>query len=138
VPEATVREWVAEGIVEWWGHRADMSDVLAQSSVVVLPTRYPEGVPRILIEAASCGRAIVTADVPGCRDIVVNGTTGVLVPAAGGGNALVEAVAGLLDDPARRAAMGAAGRARVEAHFSEAQVVRETLHEYVCALAGAR
>jgi glycosyltransferase involved in cell wall biosynthesis len=67
ISEKTLRSWDSEGIIEWWGYREDMLEVFAQSNIVVLPTTYGEGVPRVLIEAASRGRAIVATDVPGCR-----------------------------------------------------------------------
>ncbi len=137
VPEATVRAWVDEGVVEWWGHRDDMPQVLAQVHVVVLPTRYPEGVPKILIEAASCGRAIVTSDAPGCRDLVVHEQTGLLVP-VGDAGALSAAVSRLLGSAELRARYGTAARARVEAHFSEARVLDETLEEYALTMGAAR
>ena len=79
VPRTKLEEWVAEGAVEWWGMRTDMPDVLAQASVVCLPS-YREGMPLSLIEACAAGRPIVTTDVPGCRDVLTGGDFGMLVP----------------------------------------------------------
>ena len=87
---------MAQGLVEWWGRRDDMPLVLSQSALVCLPS-YREGLPKALLEAASCGRAIVTSDVPGCREIVQNGENGLLVP-AGDAMALAGALAFLLQD----------------------------------------
>ncbi|MBL8482426.1 MAG: glycosyltransferase family 4 protein, partial [Rhodocyclaceae bacterium] len=79
IPQAELQAWLAEGFLEWWGYRADMPAVLAAASIVVLPS-YREGLPKLLAEAAACGRAVITTDVPGCRDAVVAGQTALLVP----------------------------------------------------------
>src|SRR5262249_58063388 len=82
----------------------------------VLPWTYGEGVPRALLEAAACARPIVATDIPGCREVVRRGETGILVtPGDIGG--LATAIAALASDPARRIAMGAAGRALIEAEL---------------------
>ncbi len=134
VAEQQLRDWVAEGAIEWWGLRDDMQEVLAQATVVALPTRYGEGVPKVLIEAAAVGRAIVATDVPGCREIVRDGVNGRLVP-PGDQGALVAALGELLADAALRARMGAAGRALAVAEFSERSVVERTLAVYEAVLA---
>ncbi len=90
---------------------------------------YGEGVPKVLIEAAACGRAIVTTDQPGCRDIVRHDYNGLLVPARDV-DALAAALERLLRDRALREQMGARGRALVEAEFSLDIVVRQTLEIY--------
>lgn len=117
------------GVIEWLGNRDDMPDVIAGATAVVLPTTYPEGVPRILIEAASCGRPTIATDVPGCREICLDGTTGLLVPPDDVA-ALERAVGRLIDDPGLRARMGAAGRRLVEERFTLASVVDRTLALY--------
>jgi glycosyltransferase involved in cell wall biosynthesis len=129
VPEEVLRRWQAEGKIEWWGRREDMPQVLAQSNIVVLPTTYGEGVPKILLEATACGRAIVTTDAPGCREIVRHGENGLLVPPHDA-EALANAIRALLCDPPLRAKMGARGRGIAEAEFSEQKVVAETLAVY--------
>ena len=126
VPVETLEAWQREGVVEWWGLRSDMPEVMSQSAVVVLPSYYPEGVPRILLEAAASGRPVVTTDAPGCRDAVRNGLSGLLVPPRDV-EALVLALSRLLVDPALRAAMGREGRKLAEEQFSEARVVEETV-----------
>jgi len=129
VSEELMHSWVGKGVIEWWGYRDDLNRVLADASVVVLPSRYGEGVPRILIEAAAAGRAIVTTSTPGCRDIVQDGVNGILVK-SGDPVALARAIQELLRDPLLRRSMGIAGRRRVEEHFSLAQVIRQTLELY--------
>jgi len=113
--------WRAEGVVEWWGHHSDMVGVLAQASIVVLPS-YREGLPKVLIEAAASGRPVVTTDVPGCRDAIEPGVTGLLVPLHSV-QALADAMQSLLDDPVRCQHMGSAGRRLAEAEFDVATVV---------------
>lgn len=77
--EIEVQAWVDEGLLEWNGH-VPVKPWLAQASVYVLPSYYREGVPRSIQEAMSMGRAVITTDAPGCRETVVNGVNGFLVP----------------------------------------------------------
>ena len=128
VPGAQLRAWAAEGVVEWWGVQQEMHRVLPQAAIVVLPS-LREGLPKVLLEAAACGRPMVASDVPGCREIVRPGVTGERVP-FGDARSLAEALGALLGDRARRASYGAAARAIAEAEFSEALVVRQTLDVY--------
>lgn len=128
VPEARLLEWKQAGIVEWWGRRDDMPEVLAQSHIVCLPS-YREGLPKVLLEAAACGRPIVASDVPGCREIVRHEENGLLV-AVRDPAALADALRRLIGDADMRRRMGRSGRAMVEADFSVQRVVRETLDVY--------
>lgn len=130
-----VQSWHADGVVEWWGQRNDVAEILARSHVAVLPT-YGEGIPLTLLEAAACGRPIVATDVPGCREVVRHEGNGLLVPARDA-RALAEAIVSLVDDPARRAAMGAEGRRRAETEFAAERIHAETLRVYEQALADA-
>lgn len=127
--DADLAQWSSEGVVELWGHRSDMPRVLAAAHVVVLPSYYGEGLPKVLIEAAACGRAVVTTDHPGCRDAIEPGVTGVLVPVRND-VALADAIEGLINDPARCRAMGNAGRALAERAFDLRQVVAAHLRIY--------
>jgi glycosyltransferase involved in cell wall biosynthesis len=128
IPSAVLRDWKDEGIVEWWGHRIDMSNVLEQASIVALPS-YHEGLPRVLLEAAACGRPLVATHIPGCREIVRHGHNGFLVPPRDA-SALADALAELLRDADTRRRMGEAGRAMVVNEFSEEQVIAETIATY--------
>ena len=129
VPIEQLKAWVDEGRVEWWGRRIDMPVVFAQSNVVCLPSYYPEGVPKVLIEAASCGRAIVTTDTPGCREIVGNHENGLLVPPRDV-EALAAALQCLIEDRAVCERMGRKGREIVIGAFSLEQVIGDTLQLY--------
>lgn len=112
--------------IEWLGHVADVREVWRRAAIAVLPSSYGEGLPKALLEAASCARAIVASDMPGCREVVTSGETGFLVPPRDVG-ALATAIAALAGDPVTRARMGSAGRARVIGEFAEAAVAEQTV-----------
>lgn len=124
ISEAQLQEWAASGVVEWYGFRKDMPEVIRESHIVCLPTFYREGVPRILLEGSSCGRALVATDMPGCRDIVRDGINGLLVPPHDM-DKLEQALRRLLDDHAYRRALGRAGRRVVEQEFALPKVLDE-------------
>jgi glycosyltransferase involved in cell wall biosynthesis len=136
VPESRLLAWVEEGSVAWWGRCADMPAVIASAHIVCLPSRYGEGVPKILIEAAAAGRPIIATDIAGCREIVGDGDNGILV-APGDSTALADAIMSLVDDPARRRRMGERGRAIACAGFGEQAVVERTLELYAELLGAA-
>lgn len=119
---AEVEAWQREGCVQALGERADVPQQYADSHIAVLPS-YREGLPKSLIEAAACGRAVVTTDVPGCRDAIDPGKTGLLVPVRDP-QALADAIARLAGDATQRQAMGAAGRALAEREFNIERVAR--------------
>lgn len=121
--------WTSDGLLEWWGEQDDMPSVLARASVVVLPSYYREGVPRVLIEAAACARPLVAADVPGSRDIVRHGTTGLLVPPRDA-EALAVAIGQIVERVDMALAMGQAGRRLVEDRFAEAKIIDQTMAVY--------
>lgn len=125
---AELTEWQQEGIVECLGEREDIAALYQQSHIAVLPS-YREGLPKSLVEAAASGRAIVTTDVPGCRDAIEPGVSGLLVPAADAA-ALAEAVSRLADDAQLRRDMAAAGRRLAEREFDIRKVVAAHLALY--------
>lgn len=129
VPMAALERWVAEQVLEWPGHRDDMPAVLRAATVYCLPTYYPEGVPKALLEAGATGLGLVATDVAGCREVVQHEVTGLLVPPRDPA-ALAAAVLRLLDDDALRRRLGAAARRHVEEGFSEPVVVSRTLDLY--------
>ena len=128
IPEVTLQEWAAEGLVEWWGFNNDMPEVYRQAQVVALPS-MGEGLPTALLEAAACERPIVATDVPGCREVVLDGETGLLVP-PNDPVALAAAVEKLLDDPALRRRLGENARQRVAQYFSDQKINEQTLGVY--------
>lgn len=131
-PAAIMKEqiqvWQDDGVIEWWGYQEDMSKIFAMSVLVVLPS-YREGLPKVLAEAAAAGRAIVTTDAPGCRDVVVNGVNGLLVP-VGESESLAAAMAELLSDRNRLLEMGHESRIIAEERFDLKKVVERHLLIY--------
>ena len=112
IPEATLRDWSQDGVT-WHGATTDVAGAYAAHHVACLPSRGGEGLPRTLLEAAACGRALLTTDVPGCRTLVRDGIEGCVVPPDDPA-ALAAALERLAADPSRVARMGAAARARIE------------------------
>src|SRR5205823_3318663 len=116
--EAALAALTAEPGVSWLGQVADVRAVWACADIAVFPSTYGEGVPKALLEAAACARPIVAADMPGSREVVRHGETGLLAP-PGDVARLAEAVAALMQNPAARRRMGAAARALAERDFAE-------------------
>ena len=129
IQQSELDSWKEKGIVECWGHRDDMPHVLSSATIVILPSYYGEGLPKVLIEAAACGRAVITTDHPGCRDAIEDGVTGLLVPVRNA-EAIANAVLILLGDQQRCKEMGRAGRKRAEEMFDVKQVVAEHMEVY--------
>lgn len=128
ISQKQLDDWLAEGVIENWGYRTDMPQVIAKANLVVLPS-YREGMPKALLEAAAAGRAVVTTDVPGCRDAIEPGVTGLLVPVRDA-ESLAQAIEHLLGNPEERTAMGLAGRKLAEAEFNVSAVVDKHLAIY--------
>lgn len=125
--------WVSDGLVENWGYQKNMEEILSCTSMVCLPSSR-EGLPKALLEAASCGRAIVTYDVPGCREVVDHEKNGLLVQFKDV-DGLTEALKLLILDQSLREAMGARGRLKVLNEFSREIITRQTLAVWEEALA---
>ncbi len=129
VSREQLNEWARSGVVEWWGYCDDIPAVLHQSQIVCLPTYYGEGIPKILIEAMASARPIVTTDMPGCRELVIDSRNGVLIPPKDP-EALANALESLIVDRELCAAMGRVGRELAEQEFSSERVLTETLGVY--------
>lgn len=128
ISDEEFQRWQDENIVICMGEREDVVELYQNAHIAVLPS-YREGLPRSLVEAAACGRAVVTTDVPGCRDAIEPGVTGLLVPVRNPA-ALADAVVALASDATRRQAMGAAGRKLAEEAFDINKVVQAHLDIY--------
>jgi glycosyltransferase involved in cell wall biosynthesis len=129
VDEVTLERWTKEGAIEWLGHVEDMPNLLRSADVFVLPSYYGEGLPKSLIEAAASGCALITTDMPGCRDVVNDGETGLLIPPRDS-SALCAAIAAFHDDPELRSKMGVAARRKALAEFDEALITEQTIAVY--------
>jgi len=128
VPQGQIDAWKQTDLVEWWGWQDDMPSALAKADIFCLPS-YREGVPNALLEACASGLPIVTTDVPGCRDVVTNGSNGLLVPVQNA-LALANALETLITDPELRRKMGMAGCEIAVNKFSQTKVNAETLAVY--------
>jgi glycosyltransferase involved in cell wall biosynthesis len=124
-----IDHWRDENFVEIWGYKDNMHNVIPMADVVVFPSYYGEGLPKVLIEAAACGRPVITSDHPGCRDAIINNETGLLVSIKNV-NEIVSAVNTLIQDPKLRIKMGKAARILAEKKFSIDQVVSRHIKIY--------
>ncbi len=124
-----IERWVSEGIVEFWGKKSDILPCLQQADIVCLPS-YREGLPKVLLEAAACGKPLVATDVPGCREVVRDGYNGILVPSRSA-QGLAEGLVTLVSDAELRCEMGAKSRLLMEGNeFSDEHVAHKTLELY--------
>ena len=124
IPPEVVAHWQSEGWIRYLGETDDVREHIANCDALVLPS-YAEGLPRTVLEAMSMGKPVIATDVVGCRDLVLNGQTGMLCEARNA-QALADAVRMFLSlSIAERSAMGQAGRARVLAHFADDQVLAQ-------------
>lgn len=128
ISEQQLKDWQTQGLVTWTGPVKDIVKLWRDTHIAVLPS-YREGLPKSLLEAASCARPIVTFDVPGCNTIGVHGENALLVPFKDS-NGLADAIEKLANDQNLREIMGQKGRKLVEDRFSSDYVARETLKLY--------
>jgi glycosyltransferase involved in cell wall biosynthesis len=117
-----------EAVIEVLGHQKDIPALYAKAHIVCLPS-YREGLPNSLVEAAAASRAVVTTDVPGCRDAIIPNKSGLLVPVKSP-EKLADALQWLIEHPAERVAMGKAGRLLAEREFAVEKIVQGHLEIY--------
>jgi len=127
IPEEEVRSWVGEGVLEWIPWTDDVRPYLRQTSVYVLPS-YREGVPRSTQEALAMARPVITTDAPGCRETVVDGVNGFLVPPRDP-EALAEAMERFIQDPSLVERMGWESRKLAEERFDAYKINARLLSE---------
>jgi glycosyltransferase involved in cell wall biosynthesis len=129
IPQAEIAGWGREPGVTWLGQVADIATVWRRAHIAVLPSRGGEGLPKSLLEAAACGRPLVATDVPGCREIVINDKTGLLVP-VDDPQALAAAISRLARSSPLRIRFGVAARRLVDERFSADLVGKATVALY--------
>ncbi|MEX2963856.1 glycosyltransferase family 4 protein [Microbulbifer sp. TYP-18] len=129
IPGDELTQWISGGIIDWHGQVRDIERLIADVNLVCLPTRYGEGLPRILVEAGAVGRAVVATDMPGCSEFIHSNRDGLLVP-AGDLEALESAIGALVDDPDRRRQLATNARKKVEQTYSNEHVIAQTLGLY--------
>lgn len=123
-----IKIWVENGLVEWWGHRNDIAEILTESTIACLPS-YREGLPKSLLEAAASGLPIVTTDAVGCREVVKDGYNGYLVP-IGNSLMLAGAIEMLIKNFELRKMMGRNSRLMAESEFDSELIINQTLQVY--------
>jgi len=126
---AAIEQWVRQPGINWYGSIDDVREVWRNCEICIVPTRTREGMPRAMLEAASCGRALIVSDVPGCRQFVRNGIEGLIVP-PDDAIALAKAMQKLAEDPELRNSMGIAARERVLSGYTEGHVRMAVLMIY--------
>lgn len=115
--------------IQWLGHCKNVLELLKQSHIMAFPSWYREGLPKSIIEAEAIGRPIVTTDSVGCRDTVINGENGIIIPTKDAG-ALAAALKKLIDDPKLRQSMGRNAREFAVRKFDIKDVVKVHLEVY--------
>jgi glycosyltransferase involved in cell wall biosynthesis len=125
---ATIKKWEQDKIISNWGFQNNMSHILSKSSIVVLPS-YREGFPKIIMEAAACGRAVITTNVPGCRDAVKHNLTGILIPVRNS-KALAGAIIYLLKNKVKLRQMGKKALLYAKENFEIQNIVYKNLQIY--------
>jgi glycosyltransferase involved in cell wall biosynthesis len=129
VPYAVLAAWKEEKVITWLGTIEDIPALYATSHIAVLPS-YREGLPKSLLEAAACGKPIVTTDVPGCREVVTHCENGFLVPAKNVA-ALAKALKELVESLELQVKMGRSSREKAQQEFDENKIIAETLGVYL-------
>ncbi|UDL91642.1 glycosyltransferase family 4 protein [Mesorhizobium sp. PAMC28654] len=124
IPKEIVAQWESEGVVDYIGSTDDIRDVIAASDCIVLPS-YREGLSRTLLEASAMAKPIIASDVPGCRDVVEHGVTGLLCRARDAKDLAEKMLAMLRMEKRDRDNLGLNGRRKMEREFDEAIVLKE-------------
>jgi glycosyltransferase involved in cell wall biosynthesis len=137
VAREDVEAWVNDGIIEYLGTTDDVRPFIAAADCVVLPS-YREGTPRSLLEAAAMAKPLIATDVPGCREVVEHAINGFLCSARDASSLAHTKLRMLHLEASERAAMGQAGRAKIEARFDESIVVARYLEAVERAVGGKR
>ncbi|MHA1539264.1 MAG: glycosyltransferase family 4 protein [Alphaproteobacteria bacterium] len=128
IPLERIQQWDRQSLIEYWGYATDIREVWKQANVAVLPS-FGEGLPKSLVEAAACGRPIIATDVPGCREVCIDGETGILVhPHFPRG--IYEAILRLSENAALRKKFGANARKKVKESFDEVKILKQILEIY--------
>lgn len=124
-----IENWHQQGLINWLGRSNNVCDLIEQSNIVALPSVYSEGVPRILLEASSVGRACIAYDVGGCDSLIIDNDNGIIVK-SNSPEELADKLAFLLSNPKARVEMGIKGRKRIQDKFSSGMIISKTLKTY--------
>jgi len=127
IPRDTFNKWIEEGVIEFLGQTDDVRPFISACDCVVLPS-YREGLPRTLLEAASMARPIVTTNVPGCKDTLINGLTGFMCEPADVDDLANKICNFLLLSKEEKNKMGTHGRKFIQENFDESIVIKKYLN----------
>ncbi|MAJ22877.1 MAG: hypothetical protein CBC24_03410 [Candidatus Pelagibacter sp. TMED64] len=128
ISETKINEWIDKGYIEWWGYKNEMSEIFMRSSIVCLPS-YREGMPKSLLEAAAAGKPVITTDVTGCREAILAGVTGELVPVKNISK-LVESLSKLIENRSLCEEYGKEGKLMAKEKFDIKNIVSKTFSLY--------
>ncbi len=123
INEQQLQAWTTEGVVHWIGYQKSMDQIYRDANIVCLPS-YREGLPLALLEAAASARALVATDVPGCRHVVLNNRTGLLVPPKDS-QSLAESLAILIQDKELRFKLAQEARLLAVREFSNQKIISQ-------------
>ena len=125
VPSSAVERWQAEGVIDYLGESDDVRTAMEQADCVVLPS-YREGLPRALLEGSAMSKPPIATDVPGCRDVVEDGTTGCLCTVRSADSLAAAMMKMIATSPGERLRMGE-GRRKIEQEYCETRVIDKYL-----------
>ena len=129
ISQNEINNWVEDGAIEYLGFQSQMDKIIASSHILVLPSYYPEGLPKVLCEAAACGRAVITTNQPGCRDAIEEGVTGILIETKQP-KSLAKEIIRLLENRKLLNSMSVASRKRAEKLFNIDSIVEKHIEIY--------
>tara|TARA_Y100000996_G_C22433183_1_gene606538 strand:- start:62 stop:925 length:864 start_codon:yes stop_codon:yes gene_type:complete len=130
VPKRVIESWVDDGLVDWVGRKENMSNVIAKSNIVCLPTVYGEGVPKVILEAAATGRALIVSDNPGCKELVLDRVTGLIVKDKNS-KELAECINELINDDKLREYLVLNAKEKIYKEFLSDIIVNTTTEIYM-------
>jgi glycosyltransferase involved in cell wall biosynthesis len=136
IRRSTIDAWVAEGTVEFLGYHTDVRPAMTGADCIVLPS-YREGTPRTLLEGAAMARPLIATNVPGCRDVVDDGVTGLICTVMDGADLGDKMIRFVALSATERREMGLAGRRKVERDYDEAIVIERYLTAIATTVASA-
>ncbi|PPR79230.1 MAG: hypothetical protein CFH01_00553, partial [Alphaproteobacteria bacterium MarineAlpha2_Bin1] len=129
VPKKIIEKWVKNGLIEWWGRKENMSEIISECKIVCLPTVYGEGVPKILLESAAMGRPLVVSDHPGCKEVVTDRVSG-LIAEGGKPEEIVRCIKELLGDHEFRKSLILDAYNKIVKEFSSEIIIEQTIKIY--------
>jgi glycosyltransferase involved in cell wall biosynthesis len=133
VPGQQLQAWHESGVIEWQAHRDDMPQAWQETDIAVFPTFYGEGIPLALLEAAASALPIIATDIAGCRDLIENDQTGLLIEPQNAA-AIAEAITALLSDPDKARRLSQAVREQIDKDYSAEKITLKTreILEQIC------